>query len=240
MAWKVLLVVASILPGMVLGAWLGAQLLVPRDAGLVAGAMVLWYGLLGGLATVVAALLLVRYVAASRLRVAALFMAGVSVVLLVWLTPRFAEMGTERAEHRRQAVAMLPAFELALTGRLEPRLRRFIYTSRNNDWRIERMDGTRCQGGLPEGKAGDRARVELLSALRGLDVAGVLAVPPSCQQTGELLAVLAMTIHESRPPPTKGNLSLTTACRAEVPELAALLERVERVYRLHQQGLTCD
>ncbi|NGX16328.1 cytochrome d ubiquinol oxidase subunit II [Wenzhouxiangella sp. XN24] len=240
MAWKVLLVVASILPGLAFGAWLGAQFLVPRDAGLAAGAMVLWYGLLGGLVAVIGAVLLVRYLAGPRLRVTALFMAGVSFVLLVWLTLSFAEMGTERAEHRRQAVAMLPAFELALTGQLEPGLRRFTYTSQNNDWRIEKMDGTRCQGGLPEGKAGNKARVELLSALRGLDVAGVLAAPPGCQQTGELLAMLAMRIHEAKPPPTEGSLSLTTACRGEIPEIAALLERVESVYRIYQKSLVCD
>jgi len=233
-------VISSILPGLILGAWLGAQFLVPRDAGLAAGAMVLWYGLLGGLAAVVGALVLVRYLAASRLRFVALFMAGASVVLLVWLTLRFVELGTERAEHRRQAVAMLPAFELALTGYLEPGLRRFIYTSQNNDWRIEKMDGTLCEGGLPEGKAGDKARVELLSGLRGLDVAGVLAAPPSCQQTGELLAMLTLTIHEAKPPVTEGSLSLTTACRVEIPEIAALLERVERVYRLHHKNLACD
>jgi hypothetical protein len=45
--WAWLLVLASILPGFTLGAWLGARLLVPASAGLAGGAMVLWYGLLG-------------------------------------------------------------------------------------------------------------------------------------------------------------------------------------------------
>lgn len=239
-AWAVLLVLASLLPGFALGAWLGAQFLVPRNAGLAGGAMVLWYGLLGLLAAVIVTLLLVRFLASSRLRSSALLMAVVSLCLLVWLVPKIARVGDENAEQRRQAMAKLPAFELALVGRFEPGLVGFAYRSHDNDWRIERQDGTRCRGGLPEGKAGDAARVELLSALRGLDVAGVLVTPPDCQQNGELVATLELMIHEAMPPDTVGHLRVTTACRGDIPELAALLEGVTRVYRSHQRVLACE
>jgi hypothetical protein len=239
-AWATLLVLAAILPGFVLGAWLGAQFLVPRDAGLAGGAMVFWYGALGVLAALVGALLLLRTLPASRLRLAALLMTGIALALSAWLALVFTRHGDERAEQRRQTMAMLPAFELVLAGRFEPGLRRFAYASRDNDWQVERADGAHCRGGLPAGKAGDKARVALLGALRGLDVAGVLATPPRCQQAGELLALLEMTIHEARPPVTGGRLGLTTACRNEVPEIAALLEQVAAVYQRHQRELACE
>ena len=88
-AWALLLVLASIPPGFVFGAAVGAQVLVPRSAGLAGGAMVLGYGILGVPAAMVGALLLARYLPASRLKFAAVFVAGVALTLLAWLALRF-------------------------------------------------------------------------------------------------------------------------------------------------------
>jgi hypothetical protein len=239
-AWATLLILAAVLPGFVFGAWLGAQFLVPRDAGLAGGAMVFWYGVVGVLMAVVGAVLLARFLPSSRLRLAAGLMAGVTLSLLAWLALLFATSQDERAEQRQQTMTMLPEFELVLAGRFEPGLRHFAYASRDNEWQVERDDGAQCRGGLPAGEAGDKARVALLGALRGLDVAGVLATPPDCQQAGELLALLEVTIYEAKPPVTGGRLGLTTACRNEIPEIAALFEQVAGVYRRHQSELSCE
>lgn len=238
--WSALLLLASILPGFVLGSWLGARFFVGPNAGLVGGAMVFWYGVLGMLAALVVAALLLRYLVVPARRVAATLLAAVTLGLLTWLALAFTQMADEQADQRRQAIAQLPAFELALVGQVDPGIRRFAYNSRDNDWQVEKDEGTRCRGALPATEAGDEARLGLLQALRGLDLARVLVSPPDCQQSGRLLATLEMTIHEAKPPLTTGQLRLTTACRDSVPEIAALLDAVERVYRRQQGELACE
>lgn len=238
--WSALLVLASLLPGFVLGSWLGAKFFVGPDAGLVGGAIVFWYGVLGMLAALVGAVLLVRFLAVPARRIAAMLLAAVTLALLAWLGLMFAKLGNEQAEQRRQTIAQLPTFELVLLGRVDPGLRRFAYDSQDNDWQVEKDDGTRCRGAFPANEAGDEAKLALLQALRGLDLAGVLLSPPDCQQAGRLLATLEMTIHEAKPPATTGRLRLTTACRNDVPEIAALLEGIEDVYRRQQDALACE
>jgi len=238
--WAALLVFAAIPIGFALGAWAGARLLVPAGAGLVGGAMVLWYGLLGVLLALAAGIVAIRALDPSRLKPVALTAGGLATAVLVMIGLMVTEQRREHDAHFRQSMAMLPPFELVLAGSIATAVHRFAYDSEDNDWRVQRADGGQCRGGLPADKAGDRARLELLSALRGLDVAGVLVHPPACQQAGKALAILEVEIREHKPPVTTGRLRLTRACRKQIPEVEALLESVAAVYRRHGRELVCQ
>lgn len=242
--WAVLLLLAAVPVGFALGAWLGARLLMPDNAGLVGGAMVFWYGLTGLVVALVVAIVGIRVLDASRLKTVALVAAGLAAVLLALAGFRINQQQHERDAHRQQMISMLPPFELAFAGHIGGGLRGFTYASDSNDWRVAIVEGPlgddkRCQGRLPVGKTGDRSRVALLGALRGLDVAGVLVEPPACQHVGEVVATLQMEIRESRPPATAGRLRLTQACRDQVPEIEAVFEQVKAVYRRHKRELNC-
>ncbi len=248
--WAVVLVVAAVPVGFAFGAWIGGRFLLPDNAGLVGGAMVFWYGLLGLLLALVAGVVAMRTLDASRLRPVAIVVAGLAVVLLIAAVPTINEQRAERDAHRQQMIAMMPPFELVLAGRVGGEIERFAYDSYDNglddngldgnDLHVWLASGKRCRGPLPPGRTGDRSRVELLTALRGLDVAGVLVDPPACQQAGEALATLDMEIRESTPPYTVGRLALTQACRDEIPEIDALFENMQAVYRRHRRDLECQ
>lgn len=243
--WAVLLVVAAVPVGFAFGAWIGGRFLVPDNAGLVGGAMVFWYGLLGLLLALVAGVVAIRMLDAARLRSVALVVAGLAVVLLIAAGPTINEQRAERDAHRQQMLAMMPPFELVLAGKVGGTIERFAYDSYDNgldgnDLHVWLASGKRCRGPLPAGRSGDRSRVELLTALRGLDIAGVLVDPPACQQAGEVLARLDVEIRESTPPYTAGRLALTQACRDEIPEIDALFENVQAVYRRHRRDLECQ
>lgn len=237
--WSALWGLAAIPIGFALGAWSGARLLVPDNAGLTGGAMVVWYGALGGLLALVVSIVAIRLLDASRLKPIALVLVVLAAGVLTMAGLAVTEQHTERDAELRKSMAMLPSFELTLAGDIGASLRRFAYASATNDWRIQRVDGVRCSGALPAGRMGDRSRLELLGALRGLDVAGVLVEPPACARAGDALATLELQIFEHKPPPTSGNLTLTQACRARIPQVGALFERVVEIYRRHGDQLDC-
>lgn len=237
--WSALLVLSALPIGFALGAWLGGRFLLPDNAGLAGGAMVLGYGLLGVLLALVAGIVAIRLLDAARLKPVAIVAGGLAACLLVMAGLRINQQQAQSDGHFRQTVARLPPFELVFIGELGRGLSRFSYASRPNDWRVERADGARCQAGLPNDKAGDRSRVDLLSALRGLDVAGVLIEPPACQQIGDVLATIEVEIREAMPPATAGQLRLTRACRDEFPEIDALFKAAQAVYQRHRRELDC-
>ena len=237
--WAVLLVLAAIPIGFAIGAWLGARFLVPADAGLAGGAMVLWYGFLGMVLALVASIIASRMLDPARLKPVALVAGGLAACLLVLFGIRINQQQDESDAHLRQTVAMLPPFEIVVAGEMGNGLNRFSYASASNDLRLERGDNQRCQGGLPVDKTGDRSRVELLSALRGLDVAGVLVESPACQQAGEVLATIEIEIREAKPPMTAGRLRVTRACREEIPEIDAVFDAAQAVHQRHRSQLDC-
>jgi len=230
--------------GFALGAWTGARFLIPANAGLAGGAMVFWYGLAGAGIALLLSGVAIRWRGARRVKIPALVLAVLAAGVLGsgWLT--FQQQQRERDAARQQSMARLPPFELVLAGKIAvtPRetLTVFAYRSADNDWRVTRADGQTCLGGLPAGKAGDRSRVELLGALRGLDVAGVLVDPPACQHAGQALATLDVAIHEAKPPITEGRLRLTSACRREIPEIEVVFDKIQAVYRRHREALVCQ
>jgi len=237
--WAALLLLAAVPVGFALGAWIGARFLIPANAGLAGGAMVFWYGLLGFVLAQVAAIVAIRALAPSRLKPVALVGAGLAMVLLVLAGVGVSNQQEERSAQRQHTLAMLPPFELVLVGRVGDSIERVSYASEANQLQVELENGLQCLGGLPPGKAGDRSRVELLSALRGLDVAGMFVDPPACQQAGEVLATLDARIREAKPPVTAGRLRLTQVCRDEIPQVDALFEQVRMVYRRHKRELDC-
>ncbi len=242
-AWSALLLLAAVPLGFAVGGWVGARLLVTENAGLVGAATVFWCGVFGAGMTLLLSGIAIRWRGARGVRGPALVSTALAVALLVaaWMT--FQQQLRDRDAARRESMARLPPFELVLAGKIAvargENLTRFFYRSADNAWRIERADGRICQGDLPTGRAGDRSRVELLAALRGLDAAGVLVDPPKCQTFGEVLVTLDMEIRETKPPSTNGQLRLTPACRDEIPEMEALLDRVRSVYRRHARSLDC-
>jgi len=206
--------------------------------------MVFWYGLVGAGIALLLSGMAIRWRRAGRVKIPALVLAVLAAGVLGsgWLT--FQQQQRERDAARQQSMARLPPFELVLAGKIAvtPRetLTVFAYRSADNDWRVTRADGQTCLGGLPAGKAGDKSRVELLGALRGLDVAGVLVDSPACQQDGEVLATLEVEIREAKPPLTAGRLRLTPSCRREIPEIDVLFDVVQRVFQRHRQTLVCQ
>jgi len=205
--------------------------------------MVFWYGVLGAGMALLLSGVAIRWRGAGRVKIPALVLAVLATGVLGsgWLT--FQQQQSERDAARQQSMARLPPFELVLSGNIAVTRREaltlFAYRSADNDWRITRADGQTCHGGLPAGKTGDRSRVDLLGALRGLDVAGVLVDSPACQQSGEVLATLEVEIREAKPPFTAGRLRLTPTCRREIPEIELLFDLVQKVFRRHRETLVC-
>lgn len=237
--WASLLILAALPVGFALGGWTGARLLVPENVGLAGGAMVFWYGVLGMLLVLVAAVVAIRTLGATGLKRASLTTAVLGSGVLVVLGLAVSDAQRESETHRQLAMARLPPFELLLVGNIGDELHRFAYASEENELRVRLADDRQCGGSLPAGKSGDQSRVELLSALRGLDVAGVLVEPPACQQVGEVLATLEIEIRETKPPATAGSLQLTRACRDSYRAIDALFQSVLAVYRRHERDLLC-
>ena len=79
--WRILLASSLASLGLMAGATIGARYFVTRADGLVGGAMVLWYGVLGAVIFLVAGIILGAKFRRSVLRVTALALTGLSITL---------------------------------------------------------------------------------------------------------------------------------------------------------------
>lgn len=112
--WTVLIIVAAIPIGFMVGAWLGARLLVPDDAGLAGGAMVFWFGVLGSVLGLVGGGVFARRADGARLRKVALITAVLAAGMLALMTWILVEQQRGRDTQRQQAKTRLPPFSLTL------------------------------------------------------------------------------------------------------------------------------
>ncbi len=105
--WVLLLVLAAIPIGFAVGAWIGARFLIPADAGLVGGAMLFWYGVLGMVLALVAGIIAIRGLGPSPLKLLALVAAGLAVVLLALVGLRINQQQVQPDAHRQLPTARI-------------------------------------------------------------------------------------------------------------------------------------
>jgi len=227
----VLLLPASTLLAFAAGGTLARLAGAGDGAGLAAAAIVGGYGLLAGVAGLLAGLLFTLWLPPVALRRVALVSLPPAVLLLGWLTAAYL---AARDETRRQLAAaydVLPPFELRLR-QLDAAAPRTVEV----DGAGRRLTLLDASGRCDEDLAGEE-RVRLLTALR--DVEGALwRQPDLCADVAAPASYeLSFHIDEAKPPDTVVELSLTRHCAETATEFTALLDALDWVLRakgLHQ------
>lgn len=199
---------------------------VPEGSGLAGPGIVVGYGFLaalGGLAIGVVLTVLMPW----RALVPASVLAGLGgAVIAVALALSIMDSASKSSEALAEAYERLPVFELDLTLSNGKPFDRFTA-----DW-ISR-ETVQTRSGAPPCRrtlAGEQA-VRLLESLRSVEGVLLRTPQPCAAHPGPVLQTLSFRIQEGRPPNTTGQLSISAACLAATPALAAPLEAAKQALR---------
>lgn len=215
--------------GMLVAAYGGARFLVPADAGMAAGAMVLLYGILGLVAGIVSGAVLAVFLPDGWLRRMALVTLVAGLGAFGIMAKGFLSASHKQQQAREETLKNLPSFEFVLSWSADDEKRpftRFEYRSMDNSVLVK------TAGSAPQERTVSlEARSTFLSILREFDLSGILRNPHPCQQTGPQIGELTLTIHEALPPKTSGRVIITRDCLKEIRELERLAEESQRLWR---------
>jgi len=215
--------------GAVFGAFVGARFLIPQDAGMAAGAMVLLYGLLGLAGGIALGAVFGRFLPDRWLRHAAVVTVLAGLGTLAILAKGFFTIAEKQHQARLETLKHLPdfQFELSWSSSREGRpFTRLEYRSAENFLEVSSDQSAPATYEVPI-----EARGTFLSMLREFDLSGILRESAPCHQSGPRIGELNLTIHEALPPDTSGQVLITRECLEEIDELARLVDEAERLWR---------
>ena len=220
------LAIDATLPGALLLNWLYPIV----DQGLAGGAIVVFRSMAVGIGAGVLAFLLYPLLPPKVARWALYLLGFPALILLVLLVISVRQSKLEQSAHLNELVAQLPPFKLYLANSEHLSAPPFVdidFDSGEQQYTVQYAADPICTGDLPPMAT---QKMQLLQALRGLEVL-LYEQPAPCQQrTEQWLYSMNFEIHDSKPPHTQYSVLLDQACLEQYPEMREAIEVIEQVH----------
>ena len=230
--FNTLFVISIILAGFLLGAFISAQYLVPKNSGLAGPFMVLGYGIVGAFSGLGVGLLLRYKLPPSiygRLR---LPMIVVGLACAIFIIHGVLKVQDDSRQQKSDLITALPPFTLKLDYRIAEAnmpLLAFSYDTATESFNAVKNDRSSCAGKIPNDS---NARVALIAALRHLET--LLINQPALCPTGEpVFFDLAFEILDPVRK-NKGAISVSGSCLKAHKEIFNIASSIEKVYMEYQ------
>ena len=233
----ILLSLAFAVSFFMLGAFLAGKMGVAEGQGLASGAIVVGYGLRGGVAGIVLAIILSVYLPARWL-ITLCVIFGIAGTFLFWkIFGAISESRDQSQAHLEQAYENLPKFQVQMAnagGNTVLPFEQMEMNWGNRNYRVV-TGGSSCTVEL----SGKQA-VQMLTALREVDRITFQDPFPCAGTLGQELVKFDMIIPESLPPDTEAKLAITRACLQQHPELEAPLTAAREIHRANGMPKDCN
>lgn len=242
--WRSLLIVSFGLIGLYLGFWLGGAFLVPKNAGLAGGPVVLMYGVLGFVGFVIAGAVAAFRLNGKTLRKTALII-GVPVLLFYLVLAVIAL--TKAAAEREPDAAFAPAGEFTVTMERVDRSDPYLFIRMQVASKTRKWEQT---GPAPEHKicsARIKAKhlIEIRGALDALLVSGAEKLA-DCRRTEQTVVKrLHWDLLDGRMPqggpvlPDEGTLDVNSECLHRHAEIARVFSLIEKISLRSDAKVSC-
>lgn len=245
----VLLAVTLAFVGLTAGMAVGAVWFVPEGSGLAGPAIALAYGLLGGVAALIAGILLGLRLAIPRLRIVTAIGMFAAIGIFALLTWRFTVARTDRALQRERAHEAISPYQKPYTMTL----RVFADAGGGLDFpfselRVEQSEEAREATWETLGMAPDRCRAQI-PPLAAIDVAAALQQvdgmvrssfrPCTANEDEPALARVEWSIPGLAPEHPEGALRVTAGCLNADAKARQLLQDIAVLMRQVEAGAIC-
>lgn len=223
-----------------LGALLLSWLYPVVDQGLAGGAIVLFRGVAVGIAAAVLMFLLYPLLPANLARWLLYLLGLPALVLSLLLAVAIRQNQREQSAYIDELVARMPPFKVYLANNERHSASAFVdieFDSTQGRFEVLYPKHYRCIGLLPERA---EQKLQLLKALRALEVLMVEQPAPCPLRDGRWLYSLNFEIHDYEPPHAQYSVLLDQACLDRHPAMAEVVAVIRQAHRDLKQSEDCQ